>query len=415
MAKKRAAARRDIHGGFTSDLPEEIKSSGAGVQLGNVEITCLAFLDDYVTPTRNPRIIDGVLETLREYGNRWDVHWAIKKFRVLCYDIPAGDQGWTYEGSPVHATDHHKYLGVTHSTKKPYWVAHLTEKLGVALFILFGLLIGGRNAPGAALGVVRSMVWQVLDYGRATAPSATRGHAQIRSKLEAFQLKTLREILGLSNSAPILAVYGESGDLPDIWRERRKQLQIAFQMLSSPQTSLPRKVAREADTAVPKVGLFLRVSEILANHGGTQLRIEDFKSKTEIRRWIDRAAEEEWRGGIAQSSRLTSTYRSSTELRLRGYLKSDFRGRQTLTKFRADDLELEAASYRGRGGSYVDFCSTCQAKDCVETRAHFALQCEALTSVRNKHENIVRMIKNSRPGHATPGTPERRCGRHQKS
>ena len=120
----------------------------------------------------------------------------------------------------MQATDHHNYLGVTHSTKKPYWVAHHMEKIGIANFILFRLraegLIGGRNAPGATLEIIRSKVWQVLDYGRATAPSTTRGHSQIRRKLETLQLRTLREILGLSNSAPILAVYGESGDLPDI-------------------------------------------------------------------------------------------------------------------------------------------------------------------------------------------------------
>jgi len=139
------------------------------------------------------------------------------------------------------------------------------------------------------------MVLQVLDYGRATAPTSTRGHSRIRKKLEALQLRVLREILGLSNSAPKLAVYGETGDLPDSWREKKKQMQIAFRMLNSDQSSIPYRVAREAHAASPKVGLFLRVSQILAEQEGETKTIDEFKSKAEINRWISRAASGEWK------------------------------------------------------------------------------------------------------------------------
>ena len=82
-------------------------------------------------------------------------------------------------------------------------------------------LIGGRNAPGQSLGIIQSMVWQTIDHGRATAHSEEVGHGQVRKQLEAFQVAALREILGLSKVAPKLALFGETGDLPDRWRERR--------------------------------------------------------------------------------------------------------------------------------------------------------------------------------------------------
>ena len=41
--------------------------------LGGVEIACVAFLDDYMTPTRDARVINKVLEALRDYGARWNV------------------------------------------------------------------------------------------------------------------------------------------------------------------------------------------------------------------------------------------------------------------------------------------------------------------------------------------------------
>ena len=368
--------------------------------LGGVEIACVAFLDDYMTPTRDARVINKVLEVLRDYGARWDVQWAVTKFRVLRFNGAKSDISWVFDGTPVQTTERHKYLGVTHSTNKPYWTDHYSEKLGVAYFLIVRLravgLIGGRNTPAAALEIIRSMVWQMLDYGRATAPSSARGHAQIRKKLEGLQMKVLREILGLSSSSPKLAVHGEYGDLPDIWRERRKQLQIANQMMTSDSTSLPYRVAKEANEASPKVGLLHEVGVILTTLGEPGRTVESFRNKDEVNKWVSRAATAEWRRGVSQSTRLCDTYQVATHLRLRGYLRADFKGRQILTKLRADDLALGAASWRGRGGTTVDSCQTCRQLNCVETRTHFVLHCSALAKTRRAYPEILAWIQNSR-------------------
>ena len=322
----------DVHGGFTSDIPDELRRCGAGVMLGNVEIMCLSFLDDYMTPTIEDKVINRVLETLRKYGEKWDVTWAPSKFNVLNFNVDPERDALKYGHVPVSAITHHKYLGVIHSTKRPYWKAHYAEKLRTALFLLYNLrsagLIGGRNSPAAALGVVRSMIWQTMDYGRATARSLDGDHAGVRKKLEAFQISVLRKVRGLSKSAPKLAVFGESGDLPDAWRERRKQMSIAFQMITAESSSVAHRVAMEASSASPKVGLFLRVSNLLAEHDIEARDITDFKNKTEISNWIARRASTEWKEDTAASTRLIDTYAWTKDLRMRGYLKEDFKGRQ---------------------------------------------------------------------------------------
>ena len=277
-----------------------------------MDITCLAFLDDYMTPSRDHDTINHVLEAMRSYGEKWDVRWALDKFRVLSFNSDPGDETWTYEHTTIRAVTQHKYLSVIHSTKKPFWNAHFSEKLMVAQYLFFSLrksgLLGGRNAPGASLNVVRRMIWQAIDHGRATARSLDYGHGTIRKKLAAFQISVLREVLGLSKSAPILAILGESGDLPDAWRERWKQMQIAKQMLSADPSSIAHKVAQEANTAVPKIGIFLRISKVLADHDDRKRDIADFESKKEIKTWIARRAADEWMRGIAASTRLFKTY-----------------------------------------------------------------------------------------------------------
>ena len=108
----------------------------------------------------------------------------------------------------------------------------------------------------------------------------------------------------------------------------------------------------------------------------------------------------EWKRGVLLSSRIIDTYQLTSELQLRGYLRSDFRGRVLLTKLRADDLELGAASFRGRGGSLVPACQTCREQGCVESRAHFVLQCAALEPVRRRHPDILKGIRSARPERA---------------
>jgi hypothetical protein len=76
--------------------------------------------------------------------------------------------------------------------------------------------------------------------------------------------------------------------------------------------------------------------------------------------------------------------------------ESGFQRPTDLTKLRADDLALGAASWRGRGGTTVDSCQTCRQPNCVETRTHFVLHCSALAKTRRAYPEILAWIQNSR-------------------
>ena len=78
---------------------------------------------------------------------------------------------------------------------------------------------------------------------------------------------------------------------------------------------------------------------------------------------------------------------------MRGYLNEDFKGRQILTKIRADDLELGAASFRGLGHYMADSCKTCNNIRLIETREHFLLTCGALEGARERHPEVKRWIQ----------------------
>ena len=103
----------------------------------------------------------------------------------------------------------------------------------------------------------------------------------------------LKEVLGASASAARLGVIGESGDLPDIWRERQRQMLVARQMLRAPAGSLPRRMAEGARSGEVKLGIFRLVAEILCEQQ-TVRDISSFDSKKSIKEWVRRQATKEW-------------------------------------------------------------------------------------------------------------------------
>ena len=201
----------------------------------------------------------------------------------------------------------------------------------------------------------------------------------MQAKLEIFQLRLLKEILGVSTSAVRTGVFGETGDLPDIWRERQRQLLSARQMLKAPPGSLPGSVARATQSGEGMLGIF-RLAKILEEQGEVR-DIASFASKKSIKSWVWRHASREWLTKAKASTRVGGTYHDSVALQTRGYLKFDFKGRQILTKLRVDDLDLGAASFRGKSLP-LPVCQLCGVEP--ETREHFVLRCRSLDDVRGR-------------------------------
>ncbi len=69
---------------FNSDLPEDLRSVGAGTSVG--DITCATYLDDSMVP-HTEGVVREVLQTLEAYGDRWSQQWSTAKFTVLCVNV----------------------------------------------------------------------------------------------------------------------------------------------------------------------------------------------------------------------------------------------------------------------------------------------------------------------------------------
>jgi hypothetical protein len=290
-----------------------------------------------------------------------------------------------------------KYLGV-HFDPSGGWSTHFAMKRAAALLARLELrragLFGGRNAPADSLEVAKAMLWSIIDYGRGVASSQGSDCKAAAKSLDAFQMETLREIPGTPKTSRRAGVRGELGEIPDVWRERKRQLPAARQMLGAPTGGLMERIARQANNASPKLGIFRVGSTFLEEAKAPPL--EKFRSKGDIKRWIHTMASQEWKAMVGKSSVLSRTYYHSTSLGMKGYLRRAFPGRAILTRLRIDDLDLGAAGYRGKS-EIKELCSICG--DEAETREHFVLRCRPLNAARDA--NMKAMDLSLRPPQAS--------------
>ena len=63
---------------FTSDLPDAISKSAAGVTMFGLLITCMIYMDDIV-PVHTPQEVLAVLAALRAYGDTWFTFFNLSK------------------------------------------------------------------------------------------------------------------------------------------------------------------------------------------------------------------------------------------------------------------------------------------------------------------------------------------------
>jgi hypothetical protein len=378
---------------FNSDLPEELRSVGAGTSVGDVDITCATYLDDSLVPTHTEGVVREVLQTLEAYGDRWSQQWSTAKFTVMCVNVTNPPAQWRFKDQWIDSVRSCKYLGV-HFDPSKGWGHHFAMKRMAALLVRLGLrragLLGGRNAPADSLEVVRAILWATIDYGRGVASSQGPRCKTMAKNLESFHTETLREILGTTSHSATAGVRGETGEIQDRWRERKRQLLMARQMLTSERGGLIERIANQAYRSTPKLGIFRVVGTFLEEAGGP--RLEDFRSRREIKQWITAKATLEWKTRVDGSARLARTYRLCKTLTTHGYLKRAYPGRQILTRLRIDDLDLGAASYRGMM-DHKEMCALCGME--AETREHFALRCQALLVARLDNRQAMDLIEHS--------------------
>jgi hypothetical protein len=69
---------------YESDVPLELRNSGASFELYQLTVTCLIFLDDFAIPTISEEQTIAALEALDKHSDKWDIEFALYPNLVCC-------------------------------------------------------------------------------------------------------------------------------------------------------------------------------------------------------------------------------------------------------------------------------------------------------------------------------------------
>ena len=112
---------------YNSDLPEELRVAGAGVKIGEQDLTCAIYLDDSMIPSQTEAVARRALITLEKYGDQWSQQWSIPKFKMLCLNVPNAPGQWPFKGhyfDTVQKALKGEFLSTTSNTKSMIFDAY---------------------------------------------------------------------------------------------------------------------------------------------------------------------------------------------------------------------------------------------------------------------------------------------------
>ena len=98
---------------FTSDIPDELRLGGNGVELFGIFICVAILLDDHMIPVDDEEKVTSTLQVLFRYGQKWALEWAVqKKVKVLCINVKNPPEHWWMGDEKVFTVHEAQYLEV---------------------------------------------------------------------------------------------------------------------------------------------------------------------------------------------------------------------------------------------------------------------------------------------------------------
>ncbi len=209
-------------------------------------LTHLLWADDLVLVSDSAYGLQSQLDRLSDYCSKWQMVINNLKTKVLVYNsgitvMPRFHVG----GVPIEIATQYNYLGNLYSTIEQSEVTknYVLNNCRRALFKIRKLCLPlGQVPPSLGLKLFDSLVMPLIDYA-----SEIWLNNDIVKDLETFQLGYLKRLLGVRPQTPTLAVYGELGRHPLIYRLEMNKLKYLHRVNNLPDTSITKIVYRKLE------------------------------------------------------------------------------------------------------------------------------------------------------------------------
>ena len=234
---------------FLEDLVKYLDTS-YGVKINGKKIAHLLLADDLALISESKYGLQKLIEGFQNFCKQWHlvVNMDKTKFSVFNSNLAHNSDSnpITYNKEEVKQTSDYVYVGINFSTDNKRFASHLdnvAESANKAIFAAMALAknaIGGEMSALTYLHIFDTQIRPILEYG--SVIWFTNKSLEV---LEKVQTKFFKRALGVGDSTPHLALYGDTGKFPLLLRQRHAFLKYWVRLTQMPKGSILRDIYEE--------------------------------------------------------------------------------------------------------------------------------------------------------------------------
>uniref|UniRef100_A0A803TZ01 Reverse transcriptase domain-containing protein n=1 Tax=Anolis carolinensis TaxID=28377 RepID=A0A803TZ01_ANOCA len=371
---------------YINDIMKTLSSDNLhGPKVLTRTINILLYADDMVIMAMSPV---GLRRSLAKFNLYCELNSLIlnkDKSKIMVIGKNRKWYTWTLNGVHLEQTNSYKYLGITFSSSGA-WSNHITHsiqratKAAGSIYKLYHHRYPGTIRP--ALEVFKKKIMPTLIFG-----AEIWGHTNL-AKIEAFQVKQLRTLLGLSRTTLMAAVRAELGMLPVKAQILMRQFNYWSKVNQMNSSRLPHLCLEDQDQRAHKSSWVVALNNEMAKTGIPLQFLNDLGSRAKqvlMQRTHDIYAQLDLASiGRSSATKFLASHKMNTHLEHYLTIPVPLPLRRIYTRARFEQIGIMMQT-----GRYCNiprnerFCVWGDQK--VEDIEHFLIDCPAYAELRHRY------------------------------
>ena len=386
---------------FIDDVADIFTNSSelSPISLQGKPINHFLYADDLVLVSESAIGLQSCLDKLGIYARDKSLTISIKKSKTMVFNS-AGlfiKERFYIGGDALEPVDSFCYLGfeVKPSGSTSHGASILIDKSLKALRPLQRAIANFQIPFDLALRLFHALVepiamynvenWSILsDKQLANLNADTVSNFIDKAPLDVLHRKVLRYTLGVNNSAPNIAIYGDSGETPLSIKGFTLLVNFWHHLNSLPDHSLAKLALIENISLKTK---WLKTVEKIMNIFNLAEHIDNDSFKDTSKKIGREFYKTQWTTSLSnnEQSRVKFYKQINSEFRRSGYTLLPYYQRKVVAKLRCSSHTLEIEKGRHKNTpSENRFCKVCN-QGAIEDENHFVSTCQLYENLRERH------------------------------
>ena len=233
---------------YISGLGAELNSSGLGIDLQDINISCLLFADDLVILGRSRGDLDLLMQTTRTFFSKHKLDISESKSKILSYNAATDKITFETHDQPPLILDQvlvFKYLGIPINCTPYNFFKSFNEQVKIRarnyLTSVLSLVRSGPNRTDLAYSLWTLCALPSILYGAEIIPLTK----DTITEVERCNTMVGKFILGIPRSSADVSAYIDAGLRPISSLIAEKVLSYASSIMSKPVSYWPKKAMTE--------------------------------------------------------------------------------------------------------------------------------------------------------------------------